>query len=357
MLAEPNVKARSNLWFFPVVVFAVLPLAPARAQENASEDAQRARETRGLSRNLRNLFEFAGDEGYYSYIGGLTKYQFWRKEMPLGPAQSETIPKLDGLVRDAAKYQGSVSAVYMDTNPADYADFMTRFRNRLNESRRHAERMVTLGLLTEPQAAFFIQHILSGPSPFAHSLGSENVQEMLGMSANQKKEYAKVMSEWVERSTHLSELNDNERIRDRMSLIEKLADTAARDILTPQQMELWNQLTAERHLPAEPPDLPAISDGEAARIKLTEISPIFRSVGEMADSLKLSAEQKKFFGILEEITREGMFWISLSNSKDGTDSASQSRAEFVRQAEQVALFGILTPNQAEQVHDAMVKGK
>jgi len=354
MLAELNLKVRLTLWLLPVVGLAVLPLVPARAQVDVSDNAQRAR----LSRYLRNPFNVEGDEGYYAYIGGLTKYQAWRKNMPLAPAQSEAITKLDGLVRDAVKYQGSVSAVYMDTNPPDYADFMTRFTNRRNESRRRAERMVTLGLLTEPQAAFFTQRLLLGPSlPFATSLGNENVQEMLDMSANQKKEYAKVISEWRDRSRYLGGLNDNERIRNRMSVIEKAADTAARDILTPQQMELWNQLTAKRHLPVEPPDLPAISDAEAERIKLAEISPVFRLLDEKADSFKLSDEQKTLLGALEEITREGLFWISLRDSTDTTDPASHARAEFVRQAEQVALFGILTPNQADQARDLIVKDK
>jgi hypothetical protein len=134
-------------------------------------------------------------------------------------------------------------------------------------------------------------------------------------------------------------------------------EALALNVLTPSQREVWSRLTAARSLPAKPPNLPAPSEAEAARIRIREVSPVFRVLNEKADAFKLSDAQKKLLNRLEEITRVGLQWVTLRKSKDAAptaaDQVSKASADFVKQAEQIALFGILTEKQAEQVEFAI----
>jgi hypothetical protein len=136
-------------------------------------------------------------------------------------------------------------------------------------------------------------------------------------------------------------------------------------IRTPKQREKWEQLTARRTLPAEPPDLPVPTEAETAQIKLEKVSPIFRAVAENMDALELSDEQKKLLKGLKDVTRLGLFWISHRDGKtpfppgiDGggqADPVKQTRDEFLKHAGQVAFLGILTQQQAAKIVKAVTR--
>lgn len=130
----------------------------------------------------------------------------------------------------------------------------------------------------------------------------------------------------------------------------------ALEILTPNQRETWAKLTAPRTLPANPPEMPAPSEAATAAIKVDEASPVFHLLAERAEALQLSDAQKKLLKTLDEVTQEGLYWISLKNRQtdpSAADRVSQSRAEFLKEAEQVALLGILTEKQASQLQSAV----
>jgi len=131
-------------------------------------------------------------------------------------------------------------------------------------------------------------------------------------------------------------------------------------------LDTWSRLTAEQSLPAEPPDLPALSDAEVASIKIEDVSPTFRALAEKANTLGMYDDQKKLLKDLEEVARAGLLWIGLRNAEGPptphadvrerqADWVSQRRAEFVKHAEQVALLGILTQRQAEELQAAIKK--
>ncbi len=211
--------------------------------------------------------------------------------------------------------------------------------------------MVALGLLTEPQAAFVMQrHLTNGlTGSRLYPLRDENVQELLDMTASQLNDLEKVAAEANRREAPLNlwltDPKEQQTVRLAMEANAKWLDEAAMNVLTPDQRATWSRLAAERHLPATPPDLPAPSAADAARIKVDEVSPVFRALTEKADDIKLSEKQRKLLDGLKEITREGLFWIGRSNSKNA--------GEFVKQAEQVALLGVLTEKQAELVSAVM----
>ncbi len=156
---------------------------------------------------------------------------------------------------------------------------------------------------------------------------------------------------------------EQQYVREQMAANAKQMEEEAIRVLTPSQREMLSRLAAARSLPAKPPDLPALSAAEAARSKIEDLSPLFRVLAEKADAFALSDPQKKLLNRLEEVTRDGLFWISRRNSQDAAppadagkvraDRGPSASAEFVKQAELVALFGILTEKQAEQVQSAI----
>ncbi len=341
----------------PAVKTATCPEGPDKGQGDKESLEARAVNTKAFSFDYRHRRMYRADSYEDSLIGGLVDNYWWMKSLPLVPAQANAIKKLDELVRDANDHATLVAADYMDTNPPDYQEFADRFDRRLHETLRRGERMTAVGLLTEPQAAFVMQRYLSG-SGRLYGLRDKNVQDLLGMTASQNKELDKVGEAANRREALLNLWSvdpiEQEYNRTVMIANEKRMNEEALKVLTPSQRKVWDGLTAERSLPAKSPEMAAPSEAEAARIKIEDVSPVFRVLAEKADAFKLSDSQKKLLNRLKEITREGLFWIRLRNSKDAVpaDRASQASAEFVKQAEQVALFGILTEKQAEQVESA-----
>ncbi len=303
---------------------AAQPAAPAAAKPDhppqdvsktstttSPEVEARARETKARSWGLRHRREFLSDGGQINLVGLLVTNGWWKQSLPLAPAQASAITKLDGLVQDALDYASLAAADYMDTNPPDYQEYLARFDERhFNETFRHAERMTALGLLTEPQAALVMQRHLSGSQPL-YALRDENVQDLLRMTASQKQELAKVGDEANRREARLNlwtvDPKEQEKVRNLMAANSQQMAASAMSVLTPSQRETWSRLTAERHLPAKPPNLPAPTEAQAADIQLEESSPVFRLLTAKADAFKLSDPQKKLVHRLEEITRAGLF--------------------------------------------------
>ena len=341
----------------PAVKTATCPESSDKGQGDKAAVEARACETKARSWGFRHRHAFTSDNYEGSLIGGLVENGHWAKSLPLAPAQASAITKLDVLVRDAGDRAAGVAADYMDTNPPDYQEYNARLGGRLSETLRHAERMVSLGLLTEAQAAFVLYDYTSDDNHL-YVLSDKNVQDLLGMTASQNKELDKVGDAANRREALLNLWSvdpiEQEYVRTVMTANEKRMNAEALNVLTPSQRKIWDGFTAKRSLPAKPPEMPAPSEAEAVRIKIEDVSPVFRILAEKADAFGLSDPQKKLLNRLKEITREGSFWISLRNSKDGapTPADRAASAEFVKQAEQVALFGILTEKQAEQVESA-----
>jgi beta-lactamase regulating signal transducer with metallopeptidase domain len=329
----------------------------ATPQEDTAEVEARRRETQLRSLGLRHRHWFM-DDGYEdSMIGGLVDNNWWLDSLPLAPAQASAIKRLDKLLRDTNDHAALVAADYMDTNPPDYQEFSTRIDKRMRETVRRGVRMTALGLLTEPQAAFVMQRYLAG-SDRLYVLRDKNVQDLLGITASQNKQLDKVGDDANRREARLNlwtvDPKEQAYVNSQLAANDKQMKEEAMNVLTPGQRKIWARLAAPRSVPAKAPDLPAPSEDEAARIKIKDVSPVFRVLAEKGDVLGLSGPQKELMNWLEEITREGLYWINLRNSQDDAPaSVDRASQEFVKQAEQVVLFGILTEKQAEQVELAI----
>ncbi len=289
---------------------------------------------------------------YIADIGALVKSRAWAKKTPIGlsKAQSDAIVQLDDLLRDLRVFSWTSDADYLDGNPADYQQYLDRSRSRLGSAIRHAQRMVSLGLLSEAQAQLVLSdNLLAKRSLF--SLMDSDVQELLGMTSDQKAAVNKVerdsRSRYARLQSSMVGSDDLEKLTAQMSAIDHEIDEAALAVLTANQRELWFRLTSKQNHPAGSPNLPSLSAADTASIKIDDQSPVLRTISRRAGELKLSDQQKRFINDLQDVARKGVAWI---DSKPlPADQKANSRSKFIKHAEQVALLGILNQQQAKQV--------
>lgn len=340
-LALVRVIAHANSASSAAPLAAAGDKAPAETQAGLAVSAQNlskpisrsdAAEINSLRSGLR-IGPILGCNDNSDLIGALASNRFWTEALPLGQQQTAAINQLDEVLRAARSLSLETDADYPARDLASYQAYVDRGHQRRHAAFRQAQRVVSLGLLTEPQAAFVIHRILTTRRPI-HTLGDENVQELLGMTAQQKRTAAAIAAGTT------------------------ATDAAILEILTPRQMEKWSILTAQQTLPAEPPKLPTLSDAAAASSNLDELWLIARLTrkGDKGDLVKLSAPQKKLLKDLEDVTRQGLHWINLQHPDDPTLPADvrkahaervlQLRADFVLHAWQFVLLGILTQDQA-----------
>jgi hypothetical protein len=290
-----------------------------------------AAETRAY--DLRALRKVAWHD-YFGGIGSLVEMSRWKETLSLSEPQKVVIAELDELLWDAHLNSLLADADYKEGNSADYKEYAN---NRRRETTvEHGVRVVSIGLLTEAQAAYVIQRNMTFGRP-GHALGDSQVQELLGMTPRQKMEFAEV---W-ERANH-----DVSRLA--WDAISEEANATAMTILTPAQRETWTRLSTGHPAPSAPPDLPALSTDESARIKLEELSPTFRVLTKRANDLKLSDEQQRLLQGLSQVIKTGLFWMKITN-RDLGNGVAETRTKFLTHAEQIALLGIMTESQARQV--------
>ncbi|REK10776.1 MAG: hypothetical protein DWQ37_15135 [Planctomycetota bacterium] len=213
-----------------------------------------------------------------------------------------------------------------------YREHVARSNARRLAAIRHAERLVMLGLLTRPQAAFVMQRDLRNRS--WRALRDANIQETLGMTEKQKQEIE-----------HVAAMARSNQGKEGLAAVNQQYLSGLEGVLTASQRTAWSRLTAKPSLPAQPPDLPALAAADAADVTSEEVSPIFHALAEKQDDLKLAADQNEMLGELQTLTRKGLLWISHA----GGCREQETRAAFIKHAEQVALLGILTERQASRV--------
>jgi hypothetical protein len=303
-------------------------------------------------------------------IGSLTQDRYWTSVLPLTEEQQRQIMALNHLVNEGRYLTRLADAEAVTANPTLRGQLLPRSWDRQLEAIRHAIRFVSLGLLTEEQAAFVIQHdvALNGLSAL---YADKNVVELVGLSEDQQLKLAEAKAEATANANSLATLafnTDPQSVKEYNTAIgdqKRANDSAVRKILTPDQMAKWNQLTAKRSLPAKPPNATrsALSGAELAGVHILEVSPIFRALAAHANALGLSADQTTLLKDLEDVIRVGYVWIGRTNlegssgredaGKNRADRISRIRSEFVKQAEQVATLGILSEQQAEKLRVVM----
>jgi predicted RNA binding protein with dsRBD fold (UPF0201 family) len=303
-------------------------------------------------------------------IGSLTRDRYWTSVLPLTEEQKKVILALNHLVNEGRYQTRLADAAAVTADPTRREQLLLQSWDRQLEAIRHAIRLVSLGLLTEEQAAFVIQRdvALNGLSAL---YADKNLVELIGLRADQRLKLDEAKAEATANANKLMTLafqTDPQSVKEYKIAIDdqkRVNDAAVRRIFTPDQMEKWNQLTAKRSLPAKPPDATrsALSGAEVAGAHILDLSPIFHALAAHANVVGLSADQKTLLKDLEDVTREGYVWIGRRDlegspghedaGKSRDDGISRIRSEFVKHAEQVALLGILSERQAEKLQVVM----
>lgn len=230
---KPDANAADDDWTQEEILEAVYP-------SETSQQLSAAYRYRAENYQVKHL----------ALIGDLVEGDRWKNDLPLADAQEKAISKLDDLVVSARATSLLGDAEYLEGSPANYVQYAAKQDRRRWETIKHARRMVELGLLTRRQADFVLQRWIVAKGPF-YAQEYERVQDLLGMTGDQIAKVGDVRT-----------------------------DAGAMRLLTEEQREIWEQLTAERTLPAKPPEFPASSKAAAARINLEELSSVFRALSQ-----------------------------------------------------------------------------
>ncbi|HEV7278583.1 MAG TPA: hypothetical protein VGN57_00100 [Pirellulaceae bacterium] len=297
-------------------------------------------------------------------IGSLAVHPRWRSILPLGEEQSATLIELDNLVREGRAIALQEAADHPAEDYASYKSYVDRIQARQSQAIGHARRIVEIGLLTESQRNLI--DLRNEWSDFEWlSLKSGRAQDLLDLTKDQRRKLEDVYEEFSAREGTWEIWNPNDQVRQEARLARSAfrdrIEAKAREILTPEQAERWSKFVAERTLPAEPPELPACSDANSklVSIQVTEDSPIFRVLKKHPPSyLGITPYQKRLVDDLAEVTQNGLLWIELERCRHKADDAESENSgaaakkksgELMHAAEQVALVGVLSPQQAERI--------
>ena len=304
--------------------------------------------------------------GPLNMVGNLAASTHWSNLLPLTAEQKLVITRLDKLVR-----KGHYLSLMFDAEPFDGPPALRRRRLAHNDKRRseaihHAQRLVAMGLLTEALAAFATERYLESVGIGALNSDAVGVKEELALTESQRGELADVNARFL-RQPYLPARRVGEADSNPANTWSRRYEEALREILTPSQQDRWSELTSKRSLPAGPPNATrsALSKADAASVRIEDLSPIFRTLAENLSAFGLSAEQKALVEDLKEVTRVGFVWIGrrdaetrsqpLDALKNQAECFPQERTAFLHHAEQVALLGILTKHQADQLQSAVKK--
>ena len=246
-------------------------------------------------------------------IGSLTRDRYWTSVLPLTAEQQKVIMALNHLVNEGRYRTRLADAAAVTADPTRREQMLAQSWDRQLEAIRHAIRLVSLGLLTEEQADFVIQRDAE-PNGLSALYADKNLVELIGLSADQTLKLDEARAKAVENANTLMTLafkTDPQSVEEYNTAIDnqkRANDDFVRKLLTPDQMEKWNQLTAKRSLPAKPPNATrsALSGAEVEGVHILDLSPIFHALAAHANALGLSADQKTLLKDLEGVTQRGL---------------------------------------------------
>lgn len=326
-----------------IAVVLVVNVAIVNVAATRAEDPERA--ARELIMLLQAQVPDNRDEKLLDGIGRLAR-PHWKAKLSLTPGQAETLNKLDKLVWDGRTQSWLSDAEYVESHPHDYQAYMAKSHARRRGAPDHARSMVCVGLLSEPQAAAVTRTTLSARRYWLRILRDTSyLQDLIGITEAQLAELKALGKEQLAESAKLNWFATDPKEQDaasaKLAALEKNSEVKVEKILTKQQLELLDQLTKESNSNIEQPHFLDLTDDATAKIRVEEMSATFRNLA----ALDLTPEQRRLVSDLNDVVRQGFYWIG---TRELSDEATV-RSKFIQHAEQVALQGILTQQQADQV--------
>ncbi len=255
----------------PVFAAALLALFAADCQqglsgralcESASESGEQEEQAAEGEKKPQGDHELVGEAMMQrrtdiASIGSLLS-SFWRGELGLTEEQQRVIKKLNHLLCEARYQRRLADAAAVPADEAARAKFLARSWETQLEAIRHGIRLVSLGVLTEEQAAFVTQREL-GLWGLSSLYANKNVVEILGLDRNQIAQLDRAHEGATANGQSLMGLafrTDEKAVKEyqkRVSDQKRENDAAVKEILTPAQLEKWAELTALRPAPPRRP--------------------------------------------------------------------------------------------------------
>ena len=216
-------------------------------------------------------------------IGNLVRGETWIA-LQLTERQKFALRELSDLINEARILSLKAEAEPYNGAPARRRnDIARRNKNRVLAIVQ-ARHLVTAGLLTEEQAAYMVQHYLSGPG--WNSVYEGSVQDLIAVTPSQETQLLRLGDDLRTGAIRTIMPVAFSRGKDAQESYKKFVndalgrqDLAVRKILTPVQLERWGRLAATRPPPAAPPDSkrPSPSDAEEAAVVIEDVSLTFRA--------------------------------------------------------------------------------
>lgn len=340
-----------------VTICTLQSVVPGYAEEPLT-DAARAKRTQELSGGLRMRRKFIFHTGYL-FIGDLAHaHRSGKPRLPLTDNQEQTIASLDRLIFLAQLETFSRDADYLEGNPRDFAAYLERSKTRQSQAIHHGQLMTLTGLLSPTQTRYSLQHYIAVRK--WHALYVDLIQELFELTTTQKRQLQQAQTNYNKSTKPLflgsmRPKADQRDIQAGIALYKEEFRRASRAVLTPSQNTKYDALLIQPKLPQVLPSTPPLSNDDQQRLALESLSPIFRSIRQQQKQLNLSVKQQEFLQQLTQITQRGLLWIETSETQETEQDLplfSHSQAAFLKHAEQVALQGILSEQQAQLVLDA-----
>ncbi len=293
--------------------------------------------------------------------------------MRLTKEQIAQITRLDELTR---KTQGRIARealAFLDKPPALRRDLYKRNEALEKEVVGHAEAMVPSGLLTSSQVALLRKWRWSALG--THAFRDEDVARFLRLTKEQKKElavrYARVDENVAARMPLMFSTARDAPAR--VTVLESADKQLIWEVLDPLQEAQWIEALSADVVPSGVPSSATVTTNsqkrrlaelemEVARVRKEAPSKIFGALADPAIRVRLATteEQIHLLDELDKVARAGRGFIILSRGASATsakgaktrrqeEAASDQAATFIRHAERIAVAGILTSDQGEQL--------
>lgn len=331
------------------------------AQALASEpltDEERARRTQELSRGLRLSQKVMFHSGYLFIRDLVRSHQSNNYRLTMTNNQEVTIVSLDKLLLEAKFAAMDRDADYLETNPRDYEACLARSKQRQYQAIHHGQFMTFTGLLTPTQSRYVMRDYISGRK--WRSFHIDLIQELFDLNDVQKKQLSQARADYYQSKSKLIQLSlrpgaDRDDIQAGIQLFREEYRQAALEILNPAQRKKYDQLKIRPPYSEVLPPTPPLSPADRKRLDLSQRSPVFRDISRQRDQLNLTSRQSDLLERFIQITQRGLLWIETTRTPQPADAPqifAHTQATFLKHAEQVALQGILSEQQAQQVLDA-----
>jgi len=332
----------------------------AIASEPLTEE-ERARRTQELSFGLRLTQKTTFHSGYLFIRDLIRTPQSKNYRLTMTTNQEHIIILLDRLLLNARLDSFARDADYLETNPRDFEAYLKRSKQRQRQALRHGQLMTLTGLLTPTQTRHALRDYISVRKWKSFQINL--IQELFDLNAAQKQQLLRAQADYNQSTKPLFMESmrpgaDRDDIQAGIQLFKEEYRQESLQVLNSEQRKKYDLLKIRPPILDRLPSTPPLSTADQHRLDLSLRSSVFRLIKQQQNELNLSAKQLELLQQLTLVTQHGLLWIETPSTQaenapdNARDLFDHSQAAFLKHAEQIALQGILSEQQAREILDA-----